>query len=109
MARLLAALPEGALGVDFNPGNLVIAGHSPREAAQALGRWILHVHATDAIHGFSPGRGVRVSLGQGAIDFPALLGALEEFNYRGYFTIRAEGTSDPVRQSAAAVQYLRSL
>lgn len=109
LVRLLASLPEGTLGVDFNPGNLVVAGHSPREAAQSLSPWIQHVHATDAIGGYSPGQGVRVSLGQGAVDFPSLLGVLEEFSYRGYFTVRSEGAGDPVRQSAAAIQYLRSL
>ena len=109
LARLLGSLPEGTLGIDFNPGSLIVAGHAPREAAPLLGPWILHVHATDAIGGLSPGQGVRVSLGQGAVDFPSLLGVLEEFRYRGYFTVRSEGTGEPVRQSAAAVQYLRSL
>ncbi len=108
-ARLLRSLPEGALGVDFNPGDLVIAGHNPREAVQALGSWILHVHATDAIAGFSQSRGRRVPLGQGAVDTPALLGALEEFGYRRYFTVQPNPGDEAVRHATTAVQYLRSL
>ncbi|NUQ64009.1 MAG: sugar phosphate isomerase/epimerase [Pirellulales bacterium] len=109
LSRLLGALPEGTLGIDLNPGSLVVAGYSPREAVQALGSWILHVHASDAIHGLAQGRGVRVPLGQGAVDLPAILGALEEFDYRGYFTIRPHEGSDAMHQASAAVQYLRRL
>ncbi len=109
LVRLLTALPEGTLGIDFNPGNLVVAGHSPQEACMALGRWVLHVHVTDAIRGYSPGSGTPVPLGQGEVDFPALLGALEGLNYRGYWTISTDQSGDPLNQAAAAVQYLRRL
>ena len=37
LARLLAALPEGALGVSLNPGNLVAGGFDPLAALAALG------------------------------------------------------------------------
>jgi sugar phosphate isomerase/epimerase len=48
LANLIARLPPGSIGVDLNPANLIINGHSPRDAAEALAPHILHIHATDA-------------------------------------------------------------
>jgi len=109
LARLLAALPAGALGIDFDPGNLVLAGFSPLDAVRSLGPSILHVHATDAACDLGGGRGARVALGAGAADFPALLGALDEHGYRGDFTIMHPGAADPVRQISQAIDYLRRM
>jgi hypothetical protein len=33
LANLIAALPSGMLGVDFDPGSLIINGFSPRRDA----------------------------------------------------------------------------
>ena len=48
LARLLDALPPHAIGVDLDPGNLIINAFSPLEAVEALGSRILHVHAATA-------------------------------------------------------------
>ncbi|OHB76004.1 MAG: hypothetical protein A2W31_08340, partial [Planctomycetes bacterium RBG_16_64_10] len=55
LARLLAALPHGAIGVDLDPGNLIAHGHSALDAVAALGPWIRYVHATDAMPDRVPG------------------------------------------------------
>ncbi len=109
LARLLAALPDGAMGVDFNPGNLLLRGFSPLEAVTALGPFILHVHATDAVCEEAGRRGSQVPLGEGSADFPALLGALDQHDYRGYFTITHHTAGDPAGEIAKAVEYLRRL
>ena len=94
LARLLAALPSDAIGVDLDPGNLIVNGFSPSEAVAALGSNILHVHARDGVQDLARRRALEVPLGRGSADFPALLGALEERGYRGYFTVgRAGGRS----------------
>jgi sugar phosphate isomerase/epimerase len=109
LARLIAALPEGGIGVDFDPGNLIIHGFSPLEAVQALGANILHVHARDAVRDLARGRGLEVPLGRGSADFPALLGALEDYQYRGFFTIARDDMDDPEHDVGLAIQYLRAL
>jgi len=109
LARLLAALPEGSTGVDLDPAALVINGFSPLEAVALLGSNILHVHARDGVRDRARRTGLEVALGRGTADFPALLGALEEQQYRGYFTIARHDTADPQAEIAAAVEYLRSL
>lgn len=109
LARVLEALPEGTLGVDLNPGRLVEGGFSPEETVSALGRWILHVHASDAATLSARGEPHLVVPGRGAVDFPALLGALDEVGYRGYFTVQAPHSMHPRQDLAAAVEYLRRL
>jgi sugar phosphate isomerase/epimerase len=109
LARLLAALPDGSLAVDLDPGQLVMNGFSPLEAIESLSQHIMHVHATDGIHDRNRGRGQEVPLGRGSVDFPAILGALEERGYRGYFTIQRDHSDDAEYEIGAAVKYLRSL
>jgi sugar phosphate isomerase/epimerase len=109
LARLIAALPPGAIGVDLDPGNLIINGFSPRETVQGVGAAVLHVHARDGVRDLARGRGLEVPLGRGSADFPALLAALEEHPYRGYFTIARQGADDPEFEIGEAVKYLSSL
>jgi sugar phosphate isomerase/epimerase len=109
LARLLAELPEGAVGLDLNPANLIINGFSPLEVVGAVGPAILHVHANDAAWELAAGRGCPVSLGQGTADFPALLAALDEHDYRGYFTVTYGGAGDSTDEITRAIRYLREL
>jgi sugar phosphate isomerase/epimerase len=109
LAALIAALPEGALAVDLDPGGLIVNGFSTPDAVAALGRHIAHVHARDAVRDLARGRGLEVALGRGSVDFPALFGALEEHGYRGYVTIERTSSDDPAREYGDAVEYLRSL
>jgi len=109
LARLLAQLPEGSLGADFNPGRLLLGGFSPEEAVSALGPWILHVHASDARRGLSTGLAEPAAIGRGDADFPALLAALDERNYRGYFTLQQTTAADSNRELRDAVTQFRRL
>jgi sugar phosphate isomerase/epimerase len=109
LARLIDALPPHAMGVDLDPGNLIAGGFSALEAVEALGPHIVHVHARDAVRDLARGRGLEVALGRGSADFPALLGALENFGYRGYFTIAREEAEQPQAEVAQAVKYLTEI
>jgi sugar phosphate isomerase/epimerase len=109
LARLIRALPEGGVGVDLDPGNLIIGGFSPLEAVENLGSHVLHVHARDAVRDLARGRGLEVPLGRGTADFAALLGALEDHQFRGYFTIARQESENPEFEIGEAVKYLRNL
>lgn len=109
LARLIAALPVGSIGVDLDPGSLLVNDFSPDEAIDALGSHIVHVHATDGVRDLARGRGAEVPLGRGGADYPTLLGKLEECGYHGYFTIFRRSVEDPIVELGAAVQYLQNL
>src|SRR5262245_6285817 len=109
LAALIARLPPGSIGVDLNPANLIVHGHSPRTAAQALAPHVLHVHATDATRDLALGRGIEVPLGQGNAEFPELLGILEEHQYRGYITVSRHDTDNPLADIQQALTFLRNL
>lgn len=108
LARLIDALPEGAIGVDLDPGNLIAHSFSATEAAAELGPNILHVAVTDAARDLAAGRGLHVQVGRGAVDYATLLATLEEQGYRGWFTIRRREAADPVAEIADTVQFLAS-
>lgn len=109
LARLLQAVPAGTVGVNFDPGNLIINGFSASAALEVLAPHVLHVHAKDGVRDLAIGRGLEVPLGRGSADFPNLLGVLEQHDYRGYFTIERSGGDDPIFEIGQAVKYLHSL
>ncbi|MEX2317978.1 MAG: sugar phosphate isomerase/epimerase family protein [Pirellulales bacterium] len=110
LARLIAALPEGSIGVDLHPRGLIQGGHSPAIALDELGRHVLHVHACDAVPDLTTGRTNFVELGRGTADMPAVLGRLAaEFDYRGWATIECGDAPNPAAAMENAIAYLRAL
>ena len=109
LLQLIDALPIGSIGVNLDPGNLIINDYSASEAAKKLSEHVVHVHAKDAVRDLAQGRGLETQLGRGAVDFPEIMAILEEHVYRGYFTIERQQASDAVVEVGQAIQYLRSL
>jgi sugar phosphate isomerase/epimerase len=87
----------------------VANGFSARSALESLASHVLHVHAKDAVRDLAQGRGMEVPLGRGSVDFPELIGTLEEREYRGYYVIERDRSDDPVYEIGQAVKYLKSL
>ena len=109
LARVLAAIPEGGIAVNLDPGELVRGGGSPLEVIEKVGTSIAHVRANDGVRDLSSGMGLAVPLGRGSVDYPAILAALEQRDYRGYLTIERQGPEDPREEISHAVSYLRNL
>ena len=109
LARLIDALPEGSLAVAFDPGNLIVNGHSPLDALAHLGAHVRSVHARDGTRDLARGRGSETELGRGSVDFPAVLAALEDHAYRGYLTVARDHATDPVADFANAVEFLKNI
>ncbi len=109
LASVLNSLPPGTIGIDFNPANLILHGHSPVAALRALAPHVLHFHATDATRDVALGRGLEVPLGQGTAEIPELLAILEEQQYRGYFTVARHDTRSPIEDVKQAMVFLRNL
>ena len=109
LARLVDTLPDGCLGIDLDPGALIMSGYSPLELIEKVRAPILHVHARDGLRDRLAAAGEETPLGRGGVDFPAVLGALEDRTYRGYLTVQRNQAADPQREIGYAIQYLRNL
>ena len=106
---LIDSLPLNSLMIDFDPGDFVINGFSPSEAIKVLGSHVMNFRARDAVTDLAQGRGLEVQLGRGSVDWPSLLGALEENNYAGFITIERESEEDSIAQCATAMEFLTNM
>ena len=109
LAGLISALPEGSIGVTLNPGNLIVNGFSAQDATRLLREHTMYVRAKDGVRDLAQGRGLEVALGRGSVDFPELIGLLEENEYRGYFAVARDNADDPVSEMSMAVEFLRNI
>jgi sugar phosphate isomerase/epimerase len=109
LARLLSALPAQSMGIDFDPAGLLMGGFSPSEAIGSVAQYVVQLRARDAVRDFARNQASEVPLGRGAVDLPALLGALEEYAFRGYVVVAREQPADTAAEIAAAVEYLKNL
>jgi len=109
LVEFMATLPIGTLALDFHPAQLISHDQSPLDFVAAAGQHIAHVHAVDGVYDLASGHGVEVELGRGSAEFPELLGAMEEFGYRGWLTIERRASRQPAEDVGNAVKYLRSL
>ena len=96
LSSLLGELEHPALGINFDPANMILYGKGdPVEAVRLLGRWIRHVHVKDALATNAPGTwGTEVPWGQGQVGSSSFLGALKEIDYTGALAIERESGDD---------------
>lgn len=126
LKEFLDGLGSKGVAVNFDPTNLVmVAGERPETAVKNLGEYIVHTHAKDGrqifyrdpevIFGLKPDDGIKqpsfeeLPLGEGDVNFPQYLTALEATGYRGYLTVEREVGNDPCGDINKAVKYLRSV
>jgi len=101
------------MAVNLDPANLVmVMDDDPVQAVYTLKDYIVHTHAKDGIRLSDltlekPFR--EVPLGQGSVDFPRYLKALEEIGYRGFLTIEREVGENPANDIAEAVKFLNKV
>jgi sugar phosphate isomerase/epimerase len=83
---------ESCLGVNLDPANLLMYGKAnPLDALDVIGPYVRGVHAKDGEYP-TDGRelGRERPLGEGRVNFPALIARLKELGYRGAITIERE-------------------
>ena len=122
----LDSLNSTGVGVNLDPANLVMAtGDDPVQAVHNLKKYIVHTHAKDGkqiffrdpeiVYGIkkdvivTDDSFIEVPLGEGSVDFPKYLAALEEIGYNGFLTIEREVGDNPERDIKAAVDFLNGL
>lgn len=108
LRAFLEGLGGAGLAVNYDPAAVILAGFDPIEGVRASGPWIGHTDARDAVARASSDPTGEVSLGRGSLDWAEYLGALEEFDYHGWFMIQPIQGDDPVGYAARSVKYLES-
>ena len=107
--ELVDELPEATLHLALDPGELATFGIRAEAMAAECGCPVRYVYATDGVTDPARGRGVEVPLGRGVVDFPALLGKLEEQGYDGYLCIRRHPSDQALQEISHALEYLQAL
>lgn len=127
LCAFLDDLGSTGVAVNMDPANFaMVTKDDPVAAVYTLKKYIVHTHAKDGVnlrpcnpedvysemdHGAWDKEPAfkEVPLGQGAVDFPAYLKALEEIGYKGFLTIEREVGGNPAADIGLAVEYLRKI
>ena len=120
----LDSLDSTGVGVNLDPANLVmVTGDDPVQAVHNLKKYIVHTHAKDGkqiffrdpeiVYGIkkdvivTDDSFLEVPLGEGSVDFPKYLAALEDIGYRGFLTIEREVGQNPEADIITARDFLK--
>ena len=87
------------LGINLDPANLILYGKAnPVDALTVFGKYVMDVHAKDGDYPTdSKNLGVQKRIGEGSVNFPALIAKLKEIGYTGNLTIEREINNDAER------------
>lgn len=110
LRELLEELRHPALGVNFDPANMILYGKGdPVAAVRTLGRWIKHVHIKDAVCTKQPGTwGTEVPWGEGEVGTTAFLDALKDAGFAGVLAIEREAGNNRLGDIRLAAERLGS-
>lgn len=107
--QLIKDLPAGTLMIDFDPGNLILHGHSVPEAVECLSSHVVHLHARDGVQDLSARKAIGVQLGRGIVDWPDLFAKLEQAGFSGQTILQPDHAENPVIECHQACLYLKEL
>ena len=108
LSRALEALVREQVGVNFDPGNLILYGSGdPVAALRALASRVIQVHIKDALPAREEGSwGTEVPVGEGVVDWAAVLGALRGCPQVTTLVIERESGSDRLGDITRAREFL---
>jgi sugar phosphate isomerase/epimerase len=117
---LMARYPSSCLGLNFDPSHYALYGNDIPWAVRQWGDRIFHVHLKDCVGvpGGLPGETFTFPLlGEGVVDWPAFLAALDDIGYGGYLSVEFEAftyyrtvlKSDPAQAARLSMEQCRAL
>lgn len=102
LRAFLEKVANPGITVNYDPANLVFNGFDQLGGVELLAPYIVHTHAKDYRKG-----GPETPLGQGEVNYPKYLKALQDAGYTGYLTVEREGGDDRVGDMKYAVEFLQ--
>lgn len=129
LCGFLDSLHSTGVAVNYDPANLaMVTADDPVKGVEILKKYIVHTHAKDGVHLLQGNpeyiyqvvhpvpesvKGIKyfreVPLGQGDVDFPRYLAALDKIGYKGFLTVERECGDTPEKDIGDAVNFLRKL
>lgn len=123
--KFLSMTDPDVVGLCFDTGHYRFGGGDPVEGLRKHAERIWHVHFKDCsptiaaqartngwLYNESIGAGVFCELGQGDVDFPAVLKQLEVMNYEGWIVVEQDvlpGMGSPKASARRNREYLRTI
>ena len=113
LLRTIERIGMDNVGINFDTANVILYGKAnPVDALDVFGRFVRDLHIKD---GFYPTTGDRlgrqVPLGQGKVDFKAVVGKLKALGYTGPLTLEREcgNAADEIADLRACIAMLEPL
>ena len=105
----LDSLNSTGVGVNLDPANLVMVTGDAKDGKQLFFRdpEIVYGIKKDVI--VTDDSFIEVPLGEGSVDFPKYLAALEEIGYKGFLTVEREVGDNPEKDIKSAVNFLKEI
>jgi sugar phosphate isomerase/epimerase len=111
LVQLLGRIDRPNVGVNLDPGNMLLYGvGNPVEAVRLLRQWIRQVHIKDARQARTPGEwGDEVPVGTGEVDWAAFFEALDEGQVACDLVIEREAGGQRVTDIQAAREFVEKI
>jgi len=90
--RLLERINHPFVGIYYDLANPVMWGENPAEGLDILSDFVLQIHIKDRDE-----EGTNVMLGQGKVDFPAVVETVRKIGYDGYMVLETPAGTDKTR------------
>ncbi len=92
LLRAIEDIGTGNLGVNYDTANLILYGKAnPVDGLDVVGKYVRSLHAKDGFYPTNPRElGREVPIGEGKVDFRAVIAKLKEIGFRGHITIERE-------------------
>jgi sugar phosphate isomerase/epimerase len=112
LLRTIELVGTGNLGINLDAGNLVLYGMAnPVDALDVFGPYVRGVHAKDGLYPTEGSKlGKETPLGEGKVNYPALVPKLKACGYQGALSIEREISGDQqIRDIQKAITILEPL
>ncbi|NLM78684.1 MAG: sugar phosphate isomerase/epimerase [Ruminococcaceae bacterium] len=106
LAVIINEIDSPSLGITLDTSNFAVNGVDPLRAIDVFNGRIYHTHLKDSLLGE---KSIATAVGEGSLDFPAIIQKLNETGYRGAFCVEYEGSEPADVGLAKSLGYIRKL